>query len=307
MNELRDNFVVPPGIEPGTQGFSVLCSTNWAKVPLYLAVANIKRVFHNYQIKIEKSIVFLTSIIKLRMNLVIDIGNSKVKVAVFETDTMIMSIVCEESSFLDELKKISNNYQIVQSIVSSVKNIESEYFEELQKLPSLLLLNSDTPVPFKNLYSSPSTLGNDRIALAAAAVLKYPQKNSLVIDAGTCITYDFVNSNNEYLGGAISPGLEMRYKAWHQHTSKLPLLLKNEVYKRTGFSTTESIHSGVINGVICEIEGVIVQYKQDFHDLTVVLTGGDTKFLSKQLKNSIFANQNFLLQGLNKILTHNNQ
>ena len=249
----------------------------------------------------------MTSIIKLRMNLVIDIGNSKVKVAVFETDTMIMSIVCEESSFLDELKKISNNYQIVQSIVSSVKNIESEYFEELQKLPSLLLLNSDTPVPFKNLYSSPSTLGNDRIALAAAAVFKYPQINSLVIDAGTCITYDFVNSNNEYLGGAISPGLEMRYKALHQHTSKLPLLSKNEVYKRTGFSTTESIHSGVINGVICEIEGVITQYKQDFHDLTVVLTGGDTKFLSKQLKNSIFANQNFLLQGLNKILTHNNQ
>ena len=249
----------------------------------------------------------MTSIIKLRMNLVIDIGNSKVKVAVFETDTMIMSIVCEETSFLDELKKISNNYQIVHSIVSSVKNIESEYFEELQKLPSLLLLNSDTPVPFKNLYSSLSTLGNDRIALAAAAVLKYPQKNSLVIDAGTCITYDFVNSNNEYLGGAISPGLEMRYKALHQHTSKLPLLSKNEVYKRTGFSTTESIHSGVINGVICEIEGVITQYKQDFHDLTVVLTGGDTKFLSKQLKNSIFANQNFLLQGLNKILTHNNQ
>ena len=274
---------------------------------MHLAVANIKRVFHNYQIKIEKSIVFLTSIIKLRMNLVIDIGNSKVKVAVFEIDTMILSIVCEETSFLDELKKIFNKYQIVQSIVSSVKDIEDEYFEELQKLPSLLLLNSDTPLPFKNLYSSPSTLGNDRIALAAAAVLKYPQKNSLVIDAGTCITYDFVNSNNEYLGGAISPGLEMRYKALHQHTSKLPLLSKNEVYKRTGFSTTESIHSGVINGVICEIEGVITQYKQDFHDLTVVLTGGDTKFLSKQLKNSIFANQNFLLQGLNKILTHNNQ
>ena len=274
---------------------------------MYLAVANIKRVFHNYQIKIEKSIVFLTSIIKLRMNLVVDIGNSKVKVAVFEIDTMIFSIVCEETSLLDELKKISNKYQIVQSIVSSVKDIEDEYFEELQKLPSLLLLNSDTQVPFKNLYSSPSTLGNDRIALAAAAVSKYPQKNSLIIDAGTCITYDFINSSNEYMGGAISPGLEMRYKALHQHTSKLPLLSKNEVYRRTGFSTTESIHSGVINGVICEIEGVITQYKQDFHDLTVVLTGGDTKFLSKQLKNSIFANQNFLLQGLNKILTFNNQ
>jgi len=110
------------------------------------------------------------------MNLVIDIGNSKVKVAVFEIDTMIFSIVCEETSFLDELKKISNKYQIVQSIVSSVKDIEDEYFEELQKLPSLLLLNSDTQVPFKNLYSSPSTLGNDRIALAAAAVSEVSTK-----------------------------------------------------------------------------------------------------------------------------------
>jgi type III pantothenate kinase len=241
------------------------------------------------------------------MNLVIDIGNSKVKVAVFEIDTMIFSIICEETSFLDELKKISNKYQIVQSIVSSVKDIEDEYFEEFQKLPSLLLLNSDTQIPFKNLYNSTSTLGNDRIALAAAAVCKYPKKNSLIIDAGTCITYDFINSNNEYMGGAISPGLEMRYKALHQYTSKLPLLSKNEAYRRTGFSTTESIHSGVINGVICEIEGVIAQYKEDFYDLTVVLTGGDTKFLSKQLKNGIFANRNFLLQGLNKILTFNNQ
>ena len=241
------------------------------------------------------------------MNLVIDIGNTKVKVAVFELDTIITTIVCDEINFLEELKKISNKYPVTQSIVSSVKDIKLKYLKELNKLPLLVTLNNNTPLPFKNLYASPSTLGNDRIALAAAAVCIYPLKNTLVIDAGTCITYDFINAKNEYLGGAISPGIVMRYKSLHQYTGNLPLLSKNEEFKLIGESTSGSIHSGIINGIICEIKGVIAQYEEDFGDLTIVLTGGDTKFLSKQLKNSIFANQNFLLNGLNKILTFNNQ
>ena len=241
------------------------------------------------------------------MNLVIDIGNSKVKVAVFELDTIITTAVFDEIYFLDEVKRISNQYAIERSIVSSVKDINEEYLEELQKLPFLITLNSDTQLPFKNLYATPSTLGNDRIALAAAAASIYPSQNSLVIDAGTCITYDFINAKNEYLGGAISPGIDMRYKSLQKYTGKLPLLSKNEEFNLIGTSTSTSIHSGVINGVICEIKGVIAQYEQDFGDLTIVLTGGDTKFLFKQLKNSIFANQNFLLSGLNKILTFNNQ
>ncbi len=241
------------------------------------------------------------------MNLVIDIGNSKIKVAVFELDRIIITTICEEFNFLHELKKIFSEYTITRSIVSSVKGIREEYLEEFQKLPLLLTLNTTTKLPFKNLYTTPSTLGNDRIALAAAAVCSYPSKNSLVIDAGTCITYDFINSKNEYLGGAISPGIDMRYKSLHEYTEKLPLLSKKEEFNTVGTSTSASIHSGIINGIICEIEGVIAQYEEDFGDLTIVLTGGDTKFLSKQLKNSIFANQNFLLQGLNKILTFNNQ
>ena len=241
------------------------------------------------------------------MNLVIDIGNSKIKVAVFELDRIIITTICEEFNFLQELKRILNEYAITRSIVSSVKDIKDEYLEEFKKLPLLHTLNTTTKLPFKNLYTTPSTLGNDRIALAAAAVCSYPSKNSLVIDAGTCITYDFINSKNEYLGGAISPGIDMRYKSLYQYTEKLPLLSKNEEFNRVGASTSGSIHSGIINGIICEIEGVIAQYEQDFGDLTIVLTGGDTKFLSKQLKNSIFANQNFLLRGLNKILTFNNQ
>ena len=241
------------------------------------------------------------------MNLVIDIGNTKVKVAVFELDTIITAVVCEEINLVKELKRISNQYAFKRSIVSSVKDINEEYLEELQKLPFLITLNTDTPLPFKNLYATPSTLGNDRIALAAASVCIHPFKNTLVIDAGTCITYDFINAKNEYLGGAISPGIAMRYKSLHQYTGKLPLLSKNEEFKLIGASTKSSIHSGIINGISCEIKGVIAQYQQDFGDLTIVLTGGDTKFLSKQLKNSIFAHQNFLLRGLNKILTFNNQ
>ncbi len=241
------------------------------------------------------------------MNLVIDIGNTKVKVAVFELDTIITAVVCEEINLVKELKRISNQYAFKRSIVSSVKDINEEYLEELQKLPFLITLNTDTPLPFKNLYATPSTLGNDRIALAAASVCIHPFKNTLVIDAGTCITYDFINAKNEYLGGAISPGIAMRYKSLHQYTGNLPLLSKNEEFNIIGTSTKSSIHSGIINGISCEIKGVIAQYKQDFGDLTIVLTGGDTKFLSKQLKNSIFAHQNFLLRGLNKILTFNNQ
>ena len=241
------------------------------------------------------------------MNLVIDIGNSKVKLAVFELDTIITTTVCDEINLLDEIKRISNKYSITQSILSSVKDIKEEYQKEFNKLPLLIILNNNTPLPFKNLYTTPSTLGNDRIALAAAAVSLYPSKNCLVIDAGTCITYDFINSKNEYLGGAISPGIAMRYRSLHQYTVKLPLLNRNEEFNLIGASTQESIHLGIINGVICEIEGVIAQYEEGFDDLTVVLTGGDTKFLSKQLKNSIFANQNFLLNGLNNILTFNNQ
>ena len=241
------------------------------------------------------------------MNLVIDIGNSKVKLAVFELDTIITTTVCDEINLLDEIKRISNKYSITQSILSSVKDIKEEYQKEFNKLPLLIILNNNTPLPFKNLYTTPSTLGNDRIALAAAAVSLYPSKNCLVIDAGTCITYDFINSKNEYLGGAISPGIPMRYRSLHQYTVKLPLLNRNEEFNLIGASTQESIDSGIIYGVICEIEGVIAQYEEGFDDLTVVLTGGDTKFLSKQLKNSIFANQNFLLNGLNNILTFNNQ
>ncbi|MGB5270960.1 MAG: type III pantothenate kinase, partial [Eudoraea sp.] len=167
------------------------------------------------------------------------------------------------------------------------------------------LLSPNSKIPFKNSYATPQTLGMDRVALATAAFYFNPDANTLVIDAGTCITYDMINDYGEYLGGAISPGLRMRYKALHEHTSKLPLLEPKNYNDIIGNSTDASIHSGVLNGICREIDGVIGQYQSRFEDLTVILTGGDAQILSKRLKNTIFAHSNFLLKGLNYLLEYN--
>ena len=188
-----------------------------------------------------------------------------------------------------------------------MKKENSILLDLLKAIPLFIQLDHNTKVPFQNLYETPETLGIDRIALVAAATNHYPDQNVLILDAGTCITYDFINADKEYLGGAISPGIDIRYRSLHDYTSKLPKLSATSSFSVLGKNTSEAIHSGVVNGVIQEIEGVINQYQGIYSDLTVVLTGGDTKFLSKQLKNSIFAHQNFLLIGLNQILTFNNK
>jgi type III pantothenate kinase len=169
----------------------------------------------------------------------------------------------------------------------------------------LLLLDQNTKVPFKNLYSTPETLGVDRIALAAGAATKYPGEPVLVIDAGTCITYDYINANQQYEGGSISPGFAMRYQAVHQFTANLPLLSPENEIPTHGKSTANALHKGILSGVTYEIDGVIGEYKSKNENLTVVLTGGDAKFLANNIKSSIFATPNFLLDGLNSILIHN--
>jgi type III pantothenate kinase len=239
------------------------------------------------------------------MNLIIDAGNTRVKVAVFEQDTLVELTLIDKKIILTEIKKIVKKHKIAAGILSSVGFISEKKIEKLKSLFNLVILSSFTEVPFTNLYETPKTLGADRIALVSRAVKKFSNKNVLIIDAGTCITFDFVNEKSEYFGGAISPGIEMRYKALHQFTSKLPVVAKNYPINFIGKNTVESMNSGVVNGVVQEIEGVINQYKKEFIVLTVVLTGGDTNFLAKQLKSSIFAHQNFLLEGLNEILIFN--
>ena len=239
------------------------------------------------------------------MKLVIDIGNTRVKAAVFKGDTLVNLVVFDKKKIITEVKKILKKDHFTSGIMSSVASISEKKLKKLQELLQFQIVSSSTSVPFVNLYKTPNTLGVDRIALVVNAVKKYPKKNVLIIDAGTCITFDFVNSKSEYFGGAISPGVKMRFKALNYYTSKLPLLEKESLRNIIGQTTNDSINSGVVNGVIKELDGIIEDYKEKFGDLTVVLTGGDTNFLAKQLKSSIFANQNFLLQGLNEILIFN--
>ncbi len=240
------------------------------------------------------------------MNLVIDEGNSRVKLAVFQGRKLIDLQVAKVEDATYVLKTLQKNYIFSAVIISSVTDEIKEILEEFN-FKNSLFLTSDTPVPFKNLYKTPKTLGVDRIALVAATQYENVNTNTLVIDAGTCITYDFINSENSYLGGAIAPGLQMRYKSLYTFTKKLPILetVTNGV-DLIGGSTNESMHSGVLNGMMFEIDGVINSYKQKFGDVHVILTGGDANFLCKQLKNSIFVNPNFLLEGLNEILIYQN-
>jgi type III pantothenate kinase len=240
------------------------------------------------------------------MNLIIDVGNSYVKFAVFQQGKLIHKIAKELSHFNDTYINIKDKFSNIEKvIISSVGKLKLSQIETIKNQDNVLVLDSEVLLPFENSYKTPKTLGVDRMALVSAAVNQFPNKNVLIIDAGTCITYDFINFKNHYLGGAISPGIRLRYHSLHNLTANLPLLDSEIPKDIIGQTTTDAIHSGVINGVLKEIEGVIDEYQKKNSDLTVILTGGDTNFLSNQLKNSIFANSNFLLEGLNFILEFN--
>ena len=240
------------------------------------------------------------------MNLIIDVGNTYVKFAIYNQGKLNEKVIGELNDFENMvLEVIKDNPQIDQAIVSSVGRLSDAHLKSLKDKLRVLELSHSLKLPFKNLYATPKTLGVDRIALVSASVEQFPDRNVLIIDAGTCITYDFINTKNEYLGGAISPGIRLRYRTLNNLTANLPLLETEMPQDILGDSTENSIHSGVVFGVLKEIDGVIDDYVKEYSDLTVILTGGDTKFLSNQLKNSIFANSNFLLEGLNFILEYN--
>ncbi|MFZ4678747.1 MAG: type III pantothenate kinase [Flavobacterium sp.] len=240
------------------------------------------------------------------MLLTIDVGNTRIKAAVFEQNTLVELFVLTQETVLTETKRILNTFpKIKKLVVASVGNIEKELFFTLESIVEIDFITHESKFPFTNLYCTPSTLGIDRMVLAAGAVLQFPNQNRLVIDTGTCITYDFIDENDNYLGGAISPGLRLRYETLHQQTAKLPLLTKKYPDSFIGNSTQESIHSGVINGVVLEIDGFIELYKTQYTKFIIILTGGDTDFLAMRLKNAIFANSNFLLASLNQTFQYN--
>lgn len=240
------------------------------------------------------------------MNLVIDIGNTLVKFAVFDRNQILVDQSFESGLFLTRIKELFEQYpKINYAILSSVGDLQKKEGEIVSLFCRVHILTHKSKTPFKNSYASPQTLGVDRMALATAAFYHNQRGNTLVIDAGTCITYDMVNDYGEYLGGAISPGVQMRYKALHGQTARLPLLKPSEIIDFIGNSTERGMHSGIINGVAQEVDGIIEQYQKRFKDLTVILTGGEAHFFVKRLKNTIFANSKFLLEGLNYLLEYN--
>lgn len=234
------------------------------------------------------------------MLLAVDVGNTKIKAAVFKHTALVEKLIFDKNEAAGNLKKIFKKHPgIGNSILSSVGEDDKRLLLLLEEQTSLMIVTPASTFPFNNKYSTPATLGIDRMVLSAGVVLQYPEVNRLVIDAGTCITYDFVDSGDHYLGGAISPGLQLRYNALHNFTAKLPLLYPEMPLNPIGSSTSGSIHSGVVNGLLHEVEGFIQQYSEQYQDVRVILTGGDAEFLAKRLKNTIFANSNFLLESLN--------
>ena len=242
------------------------------------------------------------------MLLAIDVGNTQIKLAVFEHHTLIHKEIIAYNDWLIAVKNNLKKFSKIENIVvASVGKLNKEDFLELNSNVKIYFITKESKFPFQNLYATPNTLGIDRMVLAAGAVLQFPNKKRLVIDTGTCITYDFIDENDNYLGGAISPGIRLRYESLHNYTAKLPLLTKENPDNIIGNSTNQSIHSGVVNGVAMEIDGFINNSFGENDNFIIILTGGDAEFLADRLKNTIFANSNFLLESLNQTFQYNHK
>ncbi|MBD3583127.1 type III pantothenate kinase [Flavobacterium selenitireducens] len=236
------------------------------------------------------------------MVLTIDIGNTRTKGAVYEYDAMVDYFVTTETQWQKKVSEILEKYPKIEDlVVASVGKTQEAAVEIFRGRVKIHFISHENRFPFVNKYATPHTLGIDRMVLAAGSVLKFPKQNRLVIDAGTCITYDYTDADDQYLGGAISPGIKLRYEALHSYTARLPLLQKEIPDDAIGDSTASAIHSGVVNGAVNEIDGFIDNCRKRWPNFIIILTGGDSEFLAKQLKNTIFANSNFLLESLHLI------
>jgi type III pantothenate kinase len=235
--------------------------------------------------------------------IVIDLGNTLTKVACLENARQVEFYTFGEDA--DFFQWINQQTAFDCGILGSVRHLPVELEKWVSNQPEMIILNSNTPLPFKIAYKSPDTLGPDRIALAAAGFERFPHQNVLVIDMGSCITYDLLTSQGIYLGGAISPGIRMRFRAMHQFTAKLPLAEPTEHSPLIGTDTGTSLQSGVMQGVQAEIAGIIEQYERNYKDLTVLIGGGDNKYFDKRFKVNIFAASNLVLDGLRFIMEFN--
>ena len=241
------------------------------------------------------------------MNLIIDIGNTVIKMAVFDTDDRMIDILYDSEAVASKWQDFASKYALCHGIISSVVILSEEIksFVDSLAIP-ILYMNAEIPIPVTNLYKTPKTLGCDRIAGVVGANEIKPNSDLLIIDAGTCITYDFIDSENCYHGGNISPGLDMRFKALHQFTGKLPLIASDEESLLLGEDTQTAIRAGIWRGIEFEIEGYVRSLKHKYPELFVFLTGGNTFSFDDSIKSIIFADRFLVLKGLNRILNFNN-
>lgn len=239
------------------------------------------------------------------MKLIIDIGNTVAKLVAFDGDEPIEEIRTSNDS-LSALGAFAAKYAFTHGIVGTVKELTTEAEEQLRNLHiPILHFSHETPVPITNRYRSPKTLGADRLAAAVGARSLKPGKDLLIIDAGTCITYEVIDAKGNYWGGNIAPGMQMRLRALNEFTAKLPLVSAEGNVPGMGYDTETAIRSGVLRGMKYEIEGYIRSMRSKYPKLLVFLTGGDKINFDATIKSIIFADKFIVPRGLNKILDYN--
>ncbi|MDY0014963.1 MAG: type III pantothenate kinase [Bacteroidales bacterium] len=237
-------------------------------------------------------------------NLILDFGNTTIKLAVVNnTEQLYFSI--KEILNISDINQLEDKYVFQNVIISSVIDIDFEIENYLQSNYKVIKISLTTPIPINNDYKTTLTLGYDRLACAVAAHYLFPDSHCLVIQMGSCITYDFINKQGSYLGGGISPGLVMRFKSLHSYTEKLPLVNFKSISFLFGDTTEKSILSGVIHGIINECNGFINMYKNEYKELKIIATGGDMPKFEKFLSNEVVAYPNLVLFGLSLILNYN--
>ena len=239
------------------------------------------------------------------MNLVVDIGNTLLKLAVFDGGRLVAQ-QCVGELREETFAGLLGDARAARAVVASTRGEAPAIVEAVRRHTDYLLeFTPATPVPIGNAYLTPATLGRDRLAAAVGAATLYPRRNALIVDFGTAVTLDFVSADGVFRGGCISPGMAMRFRALHEYTAALPLCDATDSAELLGRTTDEAVRLGVMNSLAFEIEGYIARMQGEIEDLCVIFTGGDTNFFAKRIKNTIFANCNLVFWGLNRILEYN--
>ena len=242
----------------------------------------------------------------MSVNLCIDWGNTNVKAAVFTNDKISNYFAIPQAEAKEKISSVVGLFNPDKAILCAVGDVKKDVDQFIgDRINSYIHMDGNTPLPIHNAYLSNDTVGPDRLALVAAAHAMEPDKNSLVISMGTCITYNFITRNKTFRGGAISPGMNMRLKAMHHFTHLLPEVEAEGDVLLLGYDTATCMRSGTVFGIVAEVDGILSQYESAYPDFNAILTGGDAPYFAGRLKNRIFADPDLLLKGLNLILNHN--